>query len=119
MQTAEQTNRCSLSFSGTQKGTNTYVTLLAANNKLCLVSFESLSGLMEKIVNLHGLYLRHPPHPTPPFPPVLFPWLTGRQATVRILNERPFLSSQSVSHLGKGDLDGECSLASGFDPRVL
>lgn len=27
--------------------------------------------------------------------------------------------SQSVSHLGRGDLDGESSLASGFDPRVL
>lgn len=49
-------------------------------------------------------------------------WLTDWLATVRILNERPFSIqpvSQSVSHLGKGDLDGESSLASGFDPRVL
>lgn len=53
--------------------------------------------LQLSLVHLHVLL---------PFPPVLLSWLPDGPATVRILNERPFLPSQSVSHPGKGDLGG-------------
>lgn len=109
------------------KSTDTYTVCVAAKSTtfwLPLRACQNLTNstdaktkmLMEKIVNLHlpRLHLR-----LPPYLPSHLCFLLGWLATVRILNERPFLSSQSASHLGKGDLDGESSLASGFDPRVL
>lgn len=73
-----------------------------------LASFESLSKLDKfnrcKNKDADGEDSTPPPPsspstpaPLPPFPPVLLPWLADWLATVRILNERPFLSSQSGS----------------------
>lgn len=77
-----------------------------------LASFESLSKPDKfnrcKNKEADGEASKPPPPWSPidtslsPFPPVLLPWLADWQATVRILNERPFQSCQSVSHLGKG-----------------
>lgn len=71
---------------------------------------------MEEIVNLHrpGLHLRLPPS-LPTCAVSLAGWLAGYSENI----EWKACSMQPVSHLGKGDLDGESSLASGFDPRVL
>lgn len=76
--------------------------------------------LMEEIVNLHlpRLQLRLPPS-LPTCAVSLARWLAGYSENIewKAFSTQPV--SQSVSHLGRGDLDGESSLASGFDPRVL
>lgn len=137
MHTDGQTNICSLSFSNTKKkkSTNTYTVCVTAKASLSPVSFESASkpDKFNRCKNKGADGGDSAPAPPasplstpsrlPPIPPVLFPWLAGWLAAYseniewKAFSTQPV--SQSVSHLGKGDLDGESSLASGFDPRVL
>ncbi len=76
--------------------------------------------LMEKLVNLHlprlHLYL---PSSLPTCAVSLAGWMAGYSENIEWKAFSIHPVSQSVSHLGKGDLDGESILASGFDPRVL
>lgn len=100
-----QTNIRSLSFSNTKKA-QTHIQAAWQLKHLSLPSFESASKLDKfnrcKNKDTDGEDSTPPPPLPPPLrlpliPPVLFPWLADWLATVRILNERPFLSSQSAS----------------------
>lgn len=98
-----------------------------------LASFESLSKLDKfnrcKNKDADGDDSAPPaPSPTsaiplpPPFPTCavsMAGWLAGYSENIEWKAFSIYLVSQSISHLGKRDLDGESSLASGFDPRVL
>lgn len=111
MHTDGQTNICSLSFSNTKKKAQTRIQSawqlkrlspqfpLRVRQNLTNSTDAKTKELMEEIVHQHHLlrlYLRLPAF-LPSHLCCFLGWLADWLPTVRILNERPFLPSQSAS----------------------